>query len=361
MKKIIPAVIIILTMSSTSAFGMYGDQDDWIDFLTDANQLRARMDQLGFVLGNNTIKGTFGLRTQDAITSFGSIISGKADNLGLDATVSMGIGYTSDIFSVGLGYNFTYYNSTLGVHTPVLVVNALNNNLRIAIPIQIAASKEPFGKDTISKYKDYFGISTDIQIRYYTAIDLFNQVRLYIKYGQSGYKNVQNNFDMFAQSFGFETRLYFLNTQIVNVNINPFIKVSYNTALASSDVMIRAGESLINTIYSKKYNKWEKNPYNVTAAAVLGLTANSDIVSLYVEPSLGYNAVYEGKFKTDSEDYKVQHNLYWGAYTELYITPVKDLEWYFEMDINNSNQDNTGIPVYFAASTGITWYLPALQ
>ncbi|MCZ9839042.1 variable surface family protein [Brachyspira hyodysenteriae] len=369
MKKIIPAVIIILTMSSTSAFGMYGDQDDWIDFLTDGNQLRARMDQLGFVLGNNTIKGTFGLRTQDAITSFGSIISGKADNLGLDATVSMGIGYTSDIFSVGLGYNFTYYNSTLGVHTPVLVVNALNNNLRIAIPIQISASKEPFGKDTISKYNDYLGISTDIQIRYYTAIDLFNQVRLYIKYGQSGYKNVQNNFDMFAQSFGFETRLYFLNTQIVNVNINPFIKVSYNTALASSDVMIRAGESLINTIYSKKDNKWEKNPYNVTAAAVLGLTANSDIVSLYVEPSLGYNAVYEGKFKTDSEDYKVQHNLYWGAYTELYITPVKDLEWYFEMDVNNGVPKLQGnpiasgnnIPVVFGANTGITWYLPALQ
>lgn len=361
MKKIMLAAIAILTIFSASALGMYGDQDDWIDFLTDGNQLRARMDQLGFVLGNNTIKGTFGLRTQDAVTSLGSIISGKTDNLGLDATVSMGIGYTSDIFGIGLGYNFTYYNSTLGVHTPVLMVNALNNNLRIAIPIQIAASKDPFGKYTISQYKDYLGISTDIQIRYYTEIDVFNQVRLYIKYGQSGYKNVKNNFDMFAQSFGFETRLYFLNRTIGNVNINPFIKVSYNTALASSDVMVRAGESLVNTTYSKKENKWEKNPYNVTAAAVLGLTANSDMLSLYVEPSLGYNAVYKGKYKTDSKYYKVQHNLYWGAYAELYITPVQDLEWYFEMDINNGNSRQTSsIPIYFESTTGITWYLPEL-
>ena len=58
MKKILLTAMALLTMASVSAFGMYGDQDDWIDFLTDGNQLRARMDQLGFVLGNNTIKGT---------------------------------------------------------------------------------------------------------------------------------------------------------------------------------------------------------------------------------------------------------------------------------------------------------------
>ncbi|WP_439097908.1 hypothetical protein [Brachyspira hyodysenteriae] len=43
---------------------MYGDRDSWIDFLTHGNQFRARMDQLGFVLGNGTIKGTFGFRSQ---------------------------------------------------------------------------------------------------------------------------------------------------------------------------------------------------------------------------------------------------------------------------------------------------------
>ena len=357
MKKILLTAMALLTMASVSAFGMYGDQDDWIDFLTDGNQFRARMDQLGFVLGNNTIKGTFGFRTQAAGTLLGNIISGQTDNAGLDATISAGIGYTSEPFGIGVGYNFTYYNSTLGVHTPVLVMNALNNNLRIAIPVQVSVSKEPFGKGTGNQWKDYLGISTDIQIRYYTGIDAFNAIRVYVKYGQSGYREVQNNMDMLQQSVGFETRFYFLNTAIGNVTVNPFLKVAFNTALAGNNTMVRAGEA-IYSIYAQKDIKWDKNPYDITAAAVLGITANSDIVSLYVEPSLGYQATYEGKYKTDTTDPKVIHNLAWGAYAELYITPVQDLEWYFEMDVNNSNSDGSNVPVSFATTTGITWYLP---
>ncbi|MEI0799094.1 cell surface protein [Brachyspira intermedia] len=358
MKKILLTAMALLTMASVSAFGMYGDQDDWIDFLTDGNQFRARMDQLGFVLGNNTIKGTFGFRTQAAGTLLGNIISGQTDNAGLDATISAGIGYTSEPFGIGVGYNFTYYNSTLGVHTPVLVMNALNNNLRIAVPIQVAVSKEPFGKGTGNNWKDYLGVSTDIQIRYYTGIDAFNQVRLYVKYGQSGYKDIQANRDMFAQSVGFETRFYFLNTAIGNVTVNPFLKVAFNTALASDNILVRAGESIMSTTYMSKDTKWDKIPYDLTAAAVLGITANSDIVSLYVEPSLGYTAVYDGKLKTDAANAKLSHSLYWGAYAELYITPVQDLEWYFEMDVNNSNTDGSNVPVHFETTTGITWYLP---
>ncbi|MBW5388649.1 variable surface family protein, partial [Brachyspira hampsonii] len=312
-------------------------------------------------LGNNTIKGTFGVRSQALKTSWGSIMSGETDNIGLDATISAGIAYTSESFSIGLGYNFTYYNSTLGTHTPVLTINALNNNLRIAIPIQIGASKDPFKKSTANQYKDYLGVSTDTQIRYYTGIDAFNQVRLYVKYGQSGYKNIVNNSDMFLQSVGFEARFYFLNTVIGNVTVNPYVKVAYNTALIGDNTMIRAVEPIADTAYVQKDSKWDKNPYNVTAAAVLGITANSDIVSLYVEPSLGYKAKYVGKAK-NAADQKVQHGLAWGAYAELYIRPVQDLEWYFEMDVNNNGFGNTSqassVPVYFEATTGITWYLP---
>ncbi|PTY41450.1 variable surface family protein [Brachyspira hampsonii] len=358
MKKFLLTAMALLTMASASAFAMYGDQDDWIDFLTDGNQFRARMDQLGFVLGNNTIKGTFGFRSQAAGTLLGNILSGQTDNVGFDATISAGIGYTSEPFSIGLGYNFTYYNSTLGVHTPVLTINALNNNLRIAIPIQVAVSKDPFGKGTENQWKDYLGVSTDTQIRYYTGIDAFNAIRVYFKYGQSGYKNVANNSDMFLQSVGFEARFYFLNTVIGNVTVNPYVKVAYNTALIGGNTMVRAGEA-VYSVYSPKNEKWDKNPYDITAAAVLGITANSDIVSLYVEPSLGYTAYYAGKAQ-NAADQKVQHGLAWGAYAELYITPVQDLEWYFEMDVNNNSDPTTynGVPVYFETTTGITWYLP---
>ena len=377
MKKIFLIMMALLSMSYSSIFGMYGDQDDWIDFLTDGNQFRARMDQLGFVLGNSTIKGTFGFRTQSSLTKLGDILLHNNVGTYFGATISGGIGYTSEAFSIGLGYNYTTasflptsYN--FGSHTPVLMINALNDNLRIAIPVQILVHNGSI--DQLGSYRDnYLGISTDTQIRYYTGIDAFNEIRLYVKYGQLGYK-----FDMqevLARSFGFETRFYFLNTAVGNVTINPFIKVAYNTALHGFSTMVRALDGMYeeiggydpNTTVSPQANinvKWDKNPYDVTVQAVLGVTANSDIVSLYVEPSLGYKARYLGKMQYEDQDgkvnydFKVNHYLSWGAYTELYITPVKDLEWYFEMDVNNSDSDSTGIPVSFASTTGITWYLP---
>ena len=58
------------------------------------------------------------------------------------------------------------------------------------------------------------------------------------------------------------------------------------------------------------------------------------------------------------------HRLYWAAYGEIYIRPAQDLEWYFEMDVNNGipkiQSEVQSLPIAFGANTGITWYLPAL-
>ncbi|MDA0080645.1 variable surface family protein [Brachyspira hyodysenteriae] len=380
MKKVLLTAMALLTIASASAFGMYGDRDSWIDFLVHGNQLRARMDQLGFVLGNGTIKGTFGFRSQSAVTKIGNILSGNTGNVDLQTTISAGIGYTSEPFGIGVGYNYTYVNPRLGVHTPVLMINALNNNLRIAVPVQIAVSHDPFNDSAKFPYssstKDYMGISTDIQLRYYTGIDAFNAIRVYFKYGQAGYKSANGANEYFAQSLGFEARFYFLNTPVGNVTINPFIKVAYNTALQGYNRTVRAGEAVTYDAskeyaglgagsFDSKDQKWDSNPYDVKAQAVLGITANSDVVSLYVEPSLGYQATYLGKMTKEGVvawDHKVQHSLAWGAYAELYVRPVQDLEWYFEMDVNNGGtRQQSGIPVYFETTTGITWYLPALN
>uniref|UniRef100_UPI003F4C2319 cell surface protein n=1 Tax=Brachyspira catarrhinii TaxID=2528966 RepID=UPI003F4C2319 len=398
MKKVLVTAMALLTIASASAFGMYGDRDSWIDFLVHGNQLRARMDQLGFVLGNGTIKGTFGFRSQAATTLWGNILkTGSTGNVDLTTTISAGIGYTSEPFGIGVGYNYTYINQRLGVHTPVLMINALNNNLRIAIPVQIAVSGDPYNYAKNYPYssqgdKDYLGVSTDIQLRYYTGIDAFNAIRVYFKFGHAAYKNETSieKTDYIAQSVGFETRFYFLNTTVGNVGINPFLKVAFNTSLKGKgkNNQVRAGEIIDNDIKGTGYfyessitpgssssykNEWEKSPYDVTVQAVLGITANSDIISLYVEPSLGYTANYAGQAKkvstidggaattTKDSDPKIEHKLAWGAYTELYIRPVQDLEWYFEMNVNNSDVDVTGVPVHFESTTGITWYLPALN
>ncbi|MEI0749768.1 cell surface protein [Brachyspira pulli] len=368
MKKVLLTAMALLTVASASVFGMYGNGDSWIDFLVHGNQLRARMDQLGFVLGNDTIKGTFGFRSQTsaALANILSATSGAANSENniatLGATISAGIGYTSDMFGIGVGYNYTYIGKDLGIHTPVLMINALNDNLRIAVPIQIAVS-DNIGKDRYNQVNgtdrtDYMGISTDIQLRYYTGIDAFNAIRFYVNYGQAGYK--ANNQEYLASSLGFQLRLYFLNTTIGNVNINPFIRLDYVTALEGNTLGVKSDSYYTQPITGahRKGVKYDYNAYRFTITPVLGITANSDIVSLYVEPSLGYS-VHGGGMKDEGLD----HTLAWGAYTELYITPVKDLEWYFEMNVNNVGADNYngdfGAPVYFEGSTGITWYLPS--
>ena len=58
MRKIFLSAIAVLSIASASVFGMYGVDTDWINFLTHGNQFRARLDQLGFTLGNDMIKGT---------------------------------------------------------------------------------------------------------------------------------------------------------------------------------------------------------------------------------------------------------------------------------------------------------------
>uniref|UniRef100_UPI003F4BBFCA cell surface protein n=1 Tax=Brachyspira catarrhinii TaxID=2528966 RepID=UPI003F4BBFCA len=379
MKKILLTAMTLLAIVSASAFGMYGRGDGWIDFLVHGNQLRARMDQFGFVLGNGTIKGTFGFKAEDSY--WGQILSGQTGNIDFLPSISGGIGYTSDLIGIGLGYSYTYVSSSplgpINVHTPVLMVNALNNNLRISIPIQIAVKEKDVSSaashiDNLpySGKVQYTGVSfNNIQLRYYTGIDAFNAIRVYFYYRNNTYKD-ENSGALNSEAFGFQTRFYFLNTTIGNVNINPFVRVDFHTAL-KGDLEIGdsySAETDHGEVRAGKYiggkqsqsDVYEKNPYIVAVNAVLGITANSDIVSLYVEPSLGYQATYMGHEK-GLADNKVHHNLAWGAYTELYITPVKDLEWYFEMDINNSDSKGNGVPVNFASSTGITWYLPSFN
>ena len=94
----------------------------------------------------------------------------------------------------------------------------------------------------------------------------------------------------------------------------------------------------------------------------LGLTANSDIGSLYLEPQLGLTvtsaaplvAPADGRAIVAGESYGLAYNVY----AEIYITPIKNLEWYFEAQLGSDNDGAGGFG--FNGTTGITWYLPAL-
>ena len=188
MKKIFLTTMALLTMASASVFGMYGVDSDWIDFLTHGNQFRARLEQLGFTLGNDTIKGTFGFDSPSS--TLGQIFSTGTDGTASwYPNISAGIGYTSSAISVGVGYNATIGNKWKGVdgknhrqaaHTPVLVLNALDNAFRMAIPIQVYVNND---KDVDGNKNNEMAVSVDSQFRYYTGLDVLPQVRLYLRYG----------------------------------------------------------------------------------------------------------------------------------------------------------------------------------
>ena len=374
MKKVLLTAMALLTIASTSVFGMYGADSDWIDFLVHGNQLRARMDRLGFVLGNDMIRGTFGLTSEG--TTLGAIMgtdtvspNGGTTKQFFDflPTVSAGIGYTSEVFSIGVGYNYAYRHSKLSgmtkngyglsVHTPVITMTAMNDSLRIAIPVQIAAKNGDIAN--ISDKSKYMGISMDPQIRYYTGIEAFNEIRLYIKYGMNELTD-QAGTKQTGSSFGFDFRAYFGAT-VGDVALKPFLKVTYDTALdakgktGSGSYTVKSDSYVFNNKPMIGDTVYDSNPWELKVLPTLGMSANSDIVSIYVEAGLGYKATDTG-YKLNAGANGIQHSLAWSSYGEVYITPVKDLEWYFEAEIGDGNYNK----VQFNASTGITWYLPAL-
>ena len=365
MKKIFLTTITLLSIASASVFGMYGVDSGWIDFLTHGNQFRARLDQLGFTLGNDMIKGTFGFKNP---YSFGDMLKVPANGDGkFIPDMSMGIGYTSSAIGIGVGYTMSFGNKEqkfngkvtpknqlqLG-HTPVLVLNALDNALRIAVPIQVYQNSDKYAVD--SSYK-YTAVSMDAQIRYYTGLDMLPQIRLYLRFGHydTEDKKVGNiTTKTKAESFGFDFRLFF-GAMVEEVALQPIVKIQFNTALGKNHnttriqaINILKGSQTVNGVL-----KNDKNPYTLNIIPALGISANSDIVSLYLEPSLGLKITGSA-----SKNVKEAYDLGYGVYGEIYITPVKNVEWYFEASIDNLDANTKGLS--FAGSTGITWYLPAL-
>ena len=406
MKKIFLMTVALILIVSAQVFGMYGANSGWINFLTHGNQFRARMEQFGFTLGNDMIKGTFGfyndgrgaygsmlkVNTTDT-TSDGSTV-GSGFFYDFDPTISMGLAYTSSLISVGVGYNATIgprWNRYNGkdtakkveavAHTPVLVLNALDNAFRMAIPIQVVNLTD---KDSSGNLKaSVTAVSLDAQFRYYTGLEVLPQVRLYLKYGNYSYNYKMGDITekgKYAESFGFDLRFYF-GSVVEEVALQPIVKLAYNGALgkqhnktsvtalsaldnAATTIGSAAASALTGSLPTSTYGgnaTWKQGAWDLTLAPSLGLTANSDIVSLYLEPSLGLKITQSG---SDTDKVKEVYALTYGAYAEIYITPLKNLEWYFEADVSgdSASSPTSGVktPLKFNSSTGITWYLPAL-
>ena len=389
MKKIFLTAVALLTMA-TSVFGMYGVDTDWINFLTHGNQFRARLDQLGFTLGNDTIKGTFGF---DNNMNFGGAYGGLlVDNQPTGdhvsrwiPSISMGLGYTSSAFGIGVGYSATVggktekYNGSetaktvnKSAHTPVLVLNAMDNAFRMAIPIQVYVNNDKYSEASGGGNRNEMAVSVDSQFRYYTGLDVLPQVRLYLRYGlhqveTKATKDAEKVKTKNSESFGFDLRFYF-GSMVEEVALQPLVKLAYNGALGNyhQNTRVEAVKAM-DTPYAPETTTlaYSGSAYDLDLMLGLGLTANSDIVSLYLEPQLGLSVSSRAGIvdNTDplaparltTESYGLGYNVY----AEIYITPIKNLEWYFEAEIGGTSS-HLPSQLVFNGTTGITWYLPAL-
>ena len=407
MKKLL--IILLFTLIPMSLFGFYGDGSgrSFIDFLMDKDQLRARTDQIGFLYGTEHIRVAFGVTGNTSGVILDNWTNDSQTNRKLNdyfrPSVALAVGYKSDLISVGGAYQFKYVDSNYMVHTPAIMLTAMDNTLRLNIPVAIGVGNN-FIKNT-------FVVSTAVEARYYfhKFIDYLSQLRLYVYYGYArmSYAKILSDggFDVDPSSkaiykdqasVGIDFRAYFNFPTERSLSIEPYIRVLYSQALETVENLNGTlnkykGENFNITPYGFDYTSLsfdatgtEKlsggyiasvpgipNPqgrvpisgiYRIGIALPLGLRASNDFVSLYVEPSLSAT-IFGGNISLLGVERKGPFYTFgYVVYAELTVTPVKDLELYLELQTGGATR--LGGDLYAASTTtlvlnsscGVAWY-----
>ena len=406
MKKLL--IILLFTLIPMSLFGFYGDGSgrSFIDFLMDRDQLRARTDQIGFLYGTEHIRVAFGITGNTSGVILDNWTNDSQTNRKLNdyfrPSVALAVGYKSDLISVGGAYQFKYVDSNYMVHTPVLMLTAMDNTLRFNIPVAIGIGNH--------QAKNTLVVSTAVEARYYLHkfIDYFSQLRLYVYYGyarmsyakivSSAAEGVDPNSKAIYKdqtSIGIDLRAYFNFPTDKGVSIEPYLRVLYSAALETVENLggvlnRRKGNNFNINAYGFDYTSLNfdtenrdlsggyiasvpgiPNPqgqmsidgiYRVGIALPLGLRASNDFVSLYVEPSLAVT-IFGGKISLLGVEKKgFFYTFGYVVYSELTVTPVKYLELFLELQTGGASR--LGGDLYGAgtttmilnASSGIAWY-----
>lgn len=249
MKKLL--IILLFTLIPMSLFGFYGDGSgrSFIDFLMDKDQLRARTDQIGFLYDCETdyLRLAFGVTGNTTGVILDNWTNDSQTNRKLNdyfrPSVALAVGYKSDLISVGGAYQFKYIDSNYMVHTPAIMLTAMDNTLRLNIPVAIGVGNN-FIKNT-------FIVSTAVEARYYfhKFIDYLSQLRLYFYYGYArmsyakilseGGLDVDPNSKAIYKdqaSIGVDFRAYFNFPTERSLSIEPYIRVVYSAALETVEI-----------------------------------------------------------------------------------------------------------------------------
>ncbi|WP_300368308.1 cell surface protein [Brachyspira sp.] len=420
MKKII---LILFILSTLNVFAYY-KSDNMMDILVHSNQVQIRTDRFGVLSGTRNWRFAAGLTGADNFAGMILNNTGDPSTQGTNAnnkdrygitkfvpSALAAFGYDSDLFGIAAGYEFTWKSPTYMVHTPILTFTALNDAFRINIPVSIGV-----GQDSYVDGKSLRGtivVSTAIEGRYYFYDSPFlSHLRFFFNYGNSTIKEINNpNINFTQQSIGGEFRMYF-KIQTERVKIEPIFRMRFDTALATKFNNIENSSRIYDSFYitakgfipsdpggtgavigaggaqadlnqgnlqggyiaSMPSQYYAKNPYRIGLALPIGFTATSadENITFYFEPALSLTIVNAKEIYTQgTENYPDPatrerrmnpfYTLGYVVYAELYIRPVKDLEWYTEIQTGGATvagdlASPSSTKLVLNAKTGISYY-----
>lgn len=426
-------ILAALLITAYSAFS-YTVVEDFNDFLVDENQLRIRLDRFGVLAGTENLRFMVGVSGETAGVLLDNLDSGTKGGINTFRPAAIaGFGYKTESFGIGLGYQFKYVSGSWQAHTPIITATALNDNLRINVPVTIGVGSGNVNNGDIA-------VSTDTRIEYYTGNNIFSRIRVNLKYGMyrlkanesrsgdlTGGGNLPMNMgtvgengkygfikDTIGQSIGIDVRGYFI-AATDPILIEPQIRVLYQGSIAdftgtSYKVTPPGMDSKEGGAGFGLYNIDASNPigafsigdtgftmapyYDFTAHNIMftgegasieiggteyyitkpqfigvsvpvGFTAESEFITLYLEPALSFSMITGGinAYASSAKPMRIPPIFYsvgYLVYGELYINPIPNLEWYFEAQIGGATTiDNIGNSadngLAFNGSTGITW------
>ena len=302
-------ILAALLITAYSAFS-YTVVEDFNDFLVDENQLRIRLDRFGVLAGTENLRFMVGVSGETAGVLLDNLDSGTKGGINTFRPAAIaGFGYKTESFGIGLGYQFKYVSGSWQAHTPIITATALNDNLRINVPVTIGVGSGNVNNGDIA-------VSTDTRIEYYTGNNIFSRIRVNLKYGMYRLKanesrsgdltgggnlpgmgtvgeNGKYGFlkDTTAHSIGIDVRGYFI-AATDPVLIEPQIRVLYQGSVAD----FTGTSYTVTTPAGTKDGKAEFGLYNIDASNPIGAFSigNTDFMVPYYDFT-AHNIAFTGE------------------------------------------------------------------
>ena len=374
MKKLILSLMFLI-VSNIYLFGYY-DASTFFTALYYPQAAYFMTDRIGVLVGTNGFRfmGTI-LSTYPLLKTYNVSSNQNYKFTSAIPSAFVGFAYTNSDkwFGVGVGYELDHYENGKEygymAHTPVIALSFLENHaLKFNFPVSIG-----YGYGALKDVKVY---STYSHARYNVPSEIVNQLRFYVLYGHLEINKTQK---VSADSLGFVFGIYFHAFGNENFSFDPYLTLIYYTSVKDATHQLYSelggllspynisatahnpskedGTDFVATMPAGFY---AEKSYYFSIRPRLGLTADSEFITLYGEPIFSYNIIGGKNMSFNGESFNTPLMQFsYGLYIELYIKPTKELTLFLEADMRGNSQSVLGYSstgFSFDSCTGLQWF-----